>query len=148
VVVAFGALFLSDLLLHLTFRAGWQPSWGFYPGQWVIYACLVPTLLFGFSIRGRRSLPAVGLATLANSVVFFAVTNFAVWANGSGLSYSKDASGLLRCYEMAIPFFRNSLLGDCCYATLLFGTLALAEWRVRSIRPAERSAAVAVQPTS
>jgi len=29
--------------------------------------------------------------------------------------------GLIDCYVAAIPFFRNSLLGDLGYAALLFG---------------------------
>ncbi len=149
VVVAFGSLLLSDLLLHLTYQpGGWQPSWGFYRGQWVIYACLIPTLLLGFSIRERRSFPRIALATLANAVIFWVVTNFAVWANGSGLHYSKDLQGLLLCYEMAIPFFKNSLRGDVFYSTALFGSLAIAEWRIRSLRTAEKTPFLAVAANS
>jgi hypothetical protein len=33
---------------------------------------------------------------------------------------------LTRCYTLAIPFFRNSLLGDLTYVTVLFGSYALA----------------------
>src|SRR3954463_12634153 len=47
VLVALGSLLMGDLILHLTFLAGWQPFWGFYRGQWVIYACLLPTILLG-----------------------------------------------------------------------------------------------------
>lgn len=144
VVVAFGSLLLSDLFLHLTYQpGGWQPSWGFYRGQWVIYACLIPTLLLGFSIRGRRSFPRIAVATLANSVIFWVVTNFAVWANGSGLHYSKDLPGLLLCYKAAIPFFKNSLSGDVFYSTVLFGSLAVAEWRIRSLRTNEKATSFA-----
>jgi hypothetical protein len=72
------------------------------------------------------------------------VTNFAIWANGSGLDYSKDLQGLLRCYEMAIPFFKNSLSGDVFYSTVLFGSLAVAEWRIGSLRSNEQTPAIAV----
>ena len=123
VLVALGSLLMGDLLLQLTFQAGWQPYRGFYPGQWVIYACLLPTILLGFSIRRRRNVATVAAATLANSVVFFLATNFAVWAYGSGATYPLTVPGLLLCYEMAIPFFGYSLAGDAFYATALFGTL-------------------------
>ncbi len=130
-----GALLFSDTLLHFTHQWGWQPSWGFYRGQWVVYTCLLATTGLGFALRGRRTAANVAAATLAGSVLFFGATNFAVWALGSGSTYPKTAGGLLLCYEMAVPFFRNGLLGDSCYALILFGSLALAEARVPALRP-------------
>jgi hypothetical protein len=73
------------------------------------------------------------------------VTNFSVWANGSGLSYPKTWRGLLLCYEAAIPFFQNTVAGDVTYATVLFGGLALAEARFPSLRPAQPAPALASQ---
>jgi hypothetical protein len=126
------ALALSDLLLHVTYLAGWQPNWGFYQGQWVVYACFVLTACLGFLIRRRRNLLAITLATVAGSLVFFVVTNFAVWA--SGLMYPKSTAGLWHCYAMALPFFRNSLVGDITCSLLMFGALAVAEARIPLLR--------------
>src|SRR3974390_2097006 len=53
-LVPLGALLLSDVLLQLTYQAGWQPRVGFYPGQWVVYACLAATVLLRFLLRTRR----------------------------------------------------------------------------------------------
>jgi hypothetical protein len=131
-LVPLAALLLSDLLLQATYLAGWQPSWGFYQGQWVVYACFLVTASFGLLVRRRRNVLAVAAATLAGSLVFFLVTNFAFWA--SGLLYPRTVPGLLLCYEMALPFFRNSLLGDLAYSALLFGTLALAEAKIPILR--------------
>jgi hypothetical protein len=78
-------------------------------------------------------------ASLAASVLFFVVTNFAVWAMGS--MYPKSAGGLLACYVAAIPFFGNTLLGDAFFTAVLFGGLALAEWRIPAVRAEPRAAA-------
>ncbi len=118
------ALLLSDILLHLTYVAGWQPNWGFYPGQWVVYACSLMTVLLGSQIR-RRTVLSVATATLAGSVLFFLATNLAVWAGGA--MYPRDLRGLLLCYGRALPFFRNALAGDLVFSVVLFGGLALAE---------------------
>ncbi len=126
-VVPIAALLLGDLLLQVTYWAGWQQHWGFYKGQWVVYACLLPSILLGFAIRSRRHFATIALATLGSSLFFFAATNFAVWAYGSGVSYPKTGAGLLLCYEAALPFLKNSLLGDGFYSLVLFGSLALAE---------------------
>src|SRR4051794_25983076 len=58
-LVPLAALLLSDLLLQLTYLAGWQPSWGFYQGQWVVYACSLVTASLGFLIRRRRGVLTV-----------------------------------------------------------------------------------------
>jgi hypothetical protein len=131
-LVPLAALLLSDLLLQVTYLAGWQPDWGFYQGQWVVYVCFVLTASLGILIRRRRNVLAITLVTFAGSVVFFLVTNFAFWA--SGLMYPKTAPGLWLCYEMALPFLRNSLVGDIAYSALLFGALALGEARIPVIR--------------
>lgn len=61
--------------------------------------------------------------TLVSSIVFFAVTNFGVWL--SGMMYEMNLKGLIECYTLAIPFFRNSLGGDLFYVTAMFGIYEL-----------------------
>ena len=132
-LVMVAALLLSDLLLHLGYLAGWQPSRGVYPGQWAVYACFLVTVLLGGLLRRHRSVARVVLSTAAGSMIFFVTTNFVVWAGGS--MYPRTVQGLLLCYEMALPFFRNSLAGDLAYSAALFGALALAEARFPILRP-------------
>ena len=128
------ALLASDALLEVAYRAGWQPNWGFYSGQWVVYACTLATVGLGFlMIRRRRTVATVAAATLANAVLFFLVTNLAVFL-GPGSPYPQTPAGLMACYAAAIPYFRYSLLGDFGYVTVLFGALALAEARFPALR--------------
>lgn len=53
---------------------------------------------------------------LISSIAFFLITNFGVWL----LGYPKSFAGLLECYTLAIPFFRNSLLGDLFYSGVMY----------------------------
>jgi hypothetical protein len=71
-------------------------------------------------------------ATLASTVLFYLVTNFAVWAFGS--LDTKDWAGMITCYTAAIPFFRNSLAGDISFVVGLFGGFSVLEMLVRSVR--------------
>ncbi len=139
------AMLASDVLLQATYDLGWQPSWGFYRGQWVVYACCLATTLLGFSLRGKRTLPRIAGAALASSLLFFLATNF-VYFYGADSLYPRTVSGLMECYRKAIPFFRNSLAGDAFYSTVLFGGLAMAESRfpiLRRASPARDGAAYA-----
>ncbi len=53
--------------------------------------------------------------------------------------YPLTASGLAACYAAAIPFFRNSLVGDAFFTAILFGGLAMVENRVAWMRESAAS---------
>jgi hypothetical protein len=114
-VVPLAALVVSDLLLG-------------YPLDWmalVVYGCLLASVGIGQWLTTRRTWSRTGLAAVAGSLVFYLVTNFAVWVEPHGL-YTHTVDGLLQCYFMAIPFFRNSLAGDLFWTALLFGLYEVA----------------------
>jgi hypothetical protein len=112
------ALFLSDLVLGLHVLIP------------VVYGSFALSVLLGCWLRSRRTMVTTAAVTLAGSVQFFLVTNFACWL----LWYPHTAEGLVACYVAAIPFFQNTLMGDAAFATALFGGLALAEWRFPTLR--------------
>lgn len=89
---------LSDLFL------------GFHTISIVVYAAF---LLVSF-IGTRTKKPSV-FTILLSSISFFIITNFGVWLIG----YPKTWTGLVECYTLAIPFFRNSLLGDFFYSGVM-----------------------------
>lgn len=45
------------------------------------------------------------------SFLFFLLSNFGVWYNW----YPHTWSGLLECYLLAVPFYKNTLLGDLVF---------------------------------
>ncbi len=61
---------------------------------------------------------------MASSILFFLVTNLGVWLWFG--TYGPGFDGLWHCYVAAIPFFRYTLAGDMFFATVLFGSYALA----------------------
>jgi hypothetical protein len=127
-VVPLLAMLISDVVLGCT-RYGLLSLLAIQP---VVYACIGAAAAIGQYVRDRRKVWQVGTATLAGSVLFFLVTNFATWA--AGQLYPLTLSGLADCYRAAIPFFRNSLVGDAAFAAILFGGLALAENRLPWMR--------------
>jgi hypothetical protein len=115
----FGALLLSDLVL------------GFYHGQLTVYFSVALIVVIGMVALRRVSPVRVGVAAVASSLLFFAITNFGMWLF-SGI-YPHTTVGLSACYVAAIPFFQNTLAGDLFYATLLFGGFRIAEILVPQI---------------
>jgi hypothetical protein len=114
------ALFLSDTVL------------GFYHGMIWVYGSFALIVCLGLQLQSRRRLLTIAGAALAGSVLFFALTNFGVWAS-DGL-YPRTIAGLGACYLAAIPFFQNTLAGDLVYTALLFGGFALVENKFPALR--------------
>lgn len=103
------ALFLTDAIL------------GFHNLMAFVYGSFLAIGLLGFWLRSHKKPAMVFGSALASSVLFFIVTNFGVWAIGGATLYPKTLAGLMECYTLAIPFFRNTLLGDLIYTGALFG---------------------------
>ena len=124
-VVPLAAMLISDYFI------------GFHDGMVWVYGCFVATGLIGLWLRShKRPLPIVA-AALASSILFFAVTNFAVWLNGT--MYPKTWEGLLACYVAAIPFFQNTVVGDLAFTAALFGLFELAAFILKAETQAEQS---------
>ena len=113
-IIVFLTMLLTDRVL------------GFHSVMWATYGSFLITLVVGRWIQKKDSLSRCVAGMLLSSVVFFIITNFAVWLVPHGM-YAKNLSGLVHCYIMALPFFRNSLIGDFSYGALFFGSYALVK---------------------
>jgi hypothetical protein len=113
-LVPLAAMVLSDALLGFD---DWRM-------RLVVYAALTLPAVLGLMARNARWPVAFPLA-VASSVIFFVVSNFAVWLFGA--MYTHDPAGLAQCYVAALPFFQNALIGDLLWTAGLFGSL----WMVR-----------------
>lgn len=107
------AMITSDLIigLHSTILFTW--------GGFVLIS------LLGIFLKKRKSVGKVLAGTIIGSFVFYFVTNFGVWAVTP--LYEKTLQGLINCYVMAIPFFRNTVASDIFYVTMFFGAYELAK---------------------
>lgn len=118
-LVPFAALLLSDLVL------------GLYPGLPFVYAGFALSVMIGFHLR-QRTFGRIVTGTLASAVLFYVLSNLGAWLTLS--MYPKNIEGLVSAYVAALPFFRNSILGDAFYVTVLFGGFALVERWVPGLR--------------
>lgn len=129
-------MFLSDLFLNNVLYKSWYPEfyqnfiWFAHPS---VYFSFVLIGIIGFlALRNASKSPLrLGLTSLSSSVLFFLITNFAVW-QGSTM-YSQDVTGLLAAYVAGVPFFGNTVLGDLFYVTLLFGSFEFAQSRFKQL---------------
>lgn len=97
---------------------------GFYGSMMLfVYGSFFISSLIGMSMKKSKSVHTIILASLMSSILFFLITNFGVWL--AGTMYTKDIQGLFTSYSAGLPFFRNTLLGDMFYTSVLFGSYVL-----------------------
>lgn len=149
VAVPLSAMLISDVGLGMIMHS--YEKYTFHELMPLIYACFAIYVCLGFGIRQRwnaldsrsadgqepdRGNPRnpvlqhwlpVGIATLAGSITFFVVTNFADYLQ----FYPHTWDELVKCYVVAIPFFRNTLLSDVAGVMVLFSGYELLSSRAR-----------------
>ena len=107
------AMIVSDLIL------------GFHSTMWAVYGSFMLVAYMGYRAEKSKSGDRLKLSSLiglglGGSLLFFVVTNFAVWFQQIGM-YPKTWEGLVACFMAAVPFFKNSLGGNALYMFTLFG---------------------------
>jgi Family of unknown function (DUF6580) len=101
----------------------------------LIYASLLVNVWLGTRLQESESPLAIGSMSLAGSVQFFLLTNFAFLGYGS--AYTHNLTGVLACYTAGVPFFWRTLASDLFYSGVLFG---LHAWLSRKVAHSEQVA--------
>lgn len=113
-IALFGGAFFNDkrlgLILPLVVMFISDIFIGFSTISLFVYAALLC-----ISILGQYFKKVNFGSILASSIIFFIVSNFGVWIIG----YPKTWHGLLECYTLAIPFFRNAIIGDFLFSFIM-----------------------------
>ena len=119
------AMFISDLVI------------GLHANMPAVYLSFAITVLIGMAVRKKVTVLNVALASLASSVIFFTVTNFAAWL--ASPFYPQTYLGLAECYvaglaffndsSYGVSFFLNDVLGTLFFSAVFYGAFYLAQMR-------------------
>jgi len=137
-IVPLIAMLISDMLIMRFVYAHLStvPEYFISSATISVYISFALIALIGMMLRNNvRPLPIIG-AALSSSVLFFLITNFAVWVGST--YYPQNLPGLIACYGAAIPFYRgeifgsfffNTVMGDLFFVAVLFGSFEVAKYR-------------------
>ena len=114
-IIPFAAMIISDLIL------------GFHSTMPAVYLSFALIVMIGFYLRQTKNVLNIAIASLSSSILFFVITNFAVWI--SGAMYPLNSLGLAECFTAAIPFFQYNILGDLLYTGIFFSVFELARMK-------------------
>lgn len=132
-VIPIISMWLSDLVLNnVVYGQYFDHFVWVYDGFYWTYGAFVIIGLVGFALLKRVKPQSLIVASLSASILFFIISNFGVWLSGS--MYTHSLSGLINCYAAGIPFFKNTLIGDLVYCSVLFGAFEFAQYEFPVLR--------------
>lgn len=103
----------------------------------VVYAAFCIPVVFRGVIGRKAKVWRVGGAMLACSLIFFVLTNAAVWFFDPWQIYGNGVGGLMASYAAGLPFLKYTILGDLAFACAFFGVHAAVIETARRWRSAD-----------
>ncbi len=133
-IALFGGFYFSKkiaFILPLAAMAITDAFIGYYELKLMatVYGSFLLCVALGFWLKKNKKWYTILGGSLSAAIIFFLLTNFAVWAFTPW--YAKTFSGIIQCYLMALPFFKNTLLGSLFYVTVFFGAYEMIEVWIR-----------------
>lgn len=107
---------------------------GFYslPVMLSVYFSFGLAGVVGYLVRKSGRMGVILGGSILSAVLFFVVTNGAVWAFGA--MYPHNFFGLTASYVAGLPFFQNQILGDLFFTAALFAVWELGSALVRRMK--------------
>ena len=106
ILLILSTMFITDIFL------------GFHKNMLFVYSSLYLITAISFKFSHKLNFKNLILYCLLSSICFFIFTNFGVWFFGN--LYEKNFSGLIECYIMAIPFFKNTIISTIIFSYSTF----------------------------
>lgn len=127
-VLPLAAMVISDFFIGFD-------SWS---SRLEVYGSFLLIGLIGLAIRKRKNIATVIGGSVLASVVFYLITNFAYFYPVT--MYSHDWQGIVSSYVNALPFFRNTFLGDLFYVGIFFASYELVRFYAKNYSSARPNA--------
>lgn len=131
-------LFATDLILHGQFLAGIAEYPALYGGRWLVYLCFAMVVGIGLWVGKNKGFGRILTGSLVGSVLFFLITNFGSWLTDHQYYPVKNIESLMYSYQLGLPFFRGTLLGDLFFNGVLFGAFEFFTRTIPSLKVARQ----------
>ncbi|HET6992968.1 MAG TPA: DUF6580 family putative transport protein, partial [Bacteroidia bacterium] len=115
-----------SLLIPMSVMVLTDAVFGFHNTAWAVYFSFGLITMLGWTMRKRQTVLGFAGTSFAASVLFFFITNAAMWLVGfwtnEPLLYPKSINGLWMAIDAGIPFYSyNFLISQFVYGGILFG---------------------------
>ena len=104
-IIPISVLLISDLIIGFHSHMMW--TYGAF-----LFIGLIVLNFF------KESITRLSILSVTAPTSFFLISNFGVWFGSS--FYTKDFSGLIECYTLALPFYANNLISTIVFALAFY----------------------------
>lgn len=128
-------LFLGDVIMSQTIYKAYATGI-LYEGWIWTYLGFAAMVLAGQLIIKKVRITSVVAASVIAAIVFWLLADFGTWTTShnidmtTGLPFTKDAQGLMKCYIQGLPLVKNTILSNLVFSAIFFG---LFEWMQNKI---------------
>lgn len=128
-------LFLGDVIMSQTIYKAYATGI-LYEGWIWTYLGFAAMVLAGQLIIKKVRITSVVAASVIAAIVFWLLADFGTWTTShnidmtTGLPFTKDAQGLVKCYIQGLPLVKNTILSNLVFSAIFFG---LFEWMQNKI---------------
>jgi hypothetical protein len=108
-LIPFGAMIVTDILL-----AGMTNTKFLHETIGYVYGSFALITFIGWYISKKQNVLTIGAAAVVSSVLFFIITNAAMYFTGY-------YNNLWLALEMGLPYYQNTFISDLLFSGILFG---------------------------
>lgn len=113
-ILPIAAMFISDIFI----------GFDSLQSRLMVYGSFLLIGLIALWVRKHKNIFSIAGGSLLGSVLFYLITNCVIFY--STRMYPHTIAGQIASYTNALPFFRNTVVGDLFYTAVLFGVYELA----------------------
>lgn len=128
ILIPLAAMFLSDLIINNTIARPFFPDHDglVFFSEYMIWntIAIVLIVLFGRVFLKKMNLLNGVLGILGATAIFWIISNIGAWLSPRGI-FPLTFAGMMENFAFALPFLKNSLLGNFVFGTILFGSYEL-----------------------
>lgn len=131
-------LFLSDVIMMQTVYKAYSNGFMFSGWYW-IYIGFAASVLIGQLVIKKISVGNIVLASVLAAVIHWLFADFGTFMSDfniditTGKPFTRDLSGLIRCYTLGLPFLKNTLLSNLVFSGIFFGLFAWMERKIPAL---------------
>ncbi|QEH39712.1 DUF6580 family putative transport protein [Chitinophaga sp. XS-30] len=132
-------LFLGDVIMMQTVYKAYGNGSLLFEGWIWVYLGFAAMVLIGQLVIRKVRVTNILIACIAAAVAHWLLADFGTWMSSTGfdvttgLPYTKDWQGLMKCYANGLPFLKNTLLSNVVYCGIFFGLFELMQRNIPAL---------------
>lgn len=131
-------LFLGDVIMSQTIYKAYATGI-MYEGWYWTYLGFAAMVLIGQVMIKKVKITNIVFASVGAAIVFWLLADFGTFMSHhnidmtTGLPFTRDVQGLVKCYIQGLPLVKNTILSNLVYSGIFFGLFELMQNKIPAL---------------